>query len=90
MSTTLPDTTAAAVNRALINARRALGGPTAGHVLTLVVAADGHDHSATVQATAQAPDIAFEKVFGLVLGRNGNAADLGRFASSRFLVQFGT
>ena len=53
MSTTLADTTSAAVEKALIAARRAHGGPTAGHVLTLIVVADGHDHATAVQAACR-------------------------------------
>ncbi|MGQ0465430.1 MAG: glucose-6-phosphate dehydrogenase assembly protein OpcA [Sporichthyaceae bacterium] len=53
MSTTLPDTTSQEIERALIAARRAHGGPAAGHVLTLIVVADGHDDSTAVQAACR-------------------------------------
>jgi glucose-6-phosphate dehydrogenase assembly protein OpcA len=53
MSVSLSDTNAAAVDRALILARRMHGGPTAGHVLTLIVAADGHDHDDAVEASCR-------------------------------------
>lgn len=53
MSTTLSDTTSPEIDRALIAARRAHGGPTAGHVLTLIVAADGHDHDPAIRATCR-------------------------------------
>lgn len=53
MSTTLADTTSNEVQRALVTSRRAHGGPTAGHVLTLIVAADGHDETPSVQAACR-------------------------------------
>jgi glucose-6-phosphate dehydrogenase assembly protein OpcA len=53
MSTTLADTTSNEVQRALVASRRAHGGPTAGHVLTLIVAADGHDETPSVQAACR-------------------------------------
>jgi glucose-6-phosphate dehydrogenase assembly protein OpcA len=51
VSNTLSDTSAADIDRALVDARRAHGGPTAGHVLTLLVAAESHEHNAAIQAT---------------------------------------
>jgi len=51
VSTKLPDTTAGAIDRALLDARRAHGGPPAGHVLTLVVAAESSDAREAIRAT---------------------------------------
>lgn len=53
MSTTLADCTSNAVQKALMAARRAHGGATTGHVLTLIVAADGHDDAPSVQAASR-------------------------------------
>jgi glucose-6-phosphate dehydrogenase assembly protein OpcA len=53
VSTTLADTTSNAIQKALIAARRVHGGPAAGHVLTLIVAASGHEDSRAVQAACR-------------------------------------
>jgi glucose-6-phosphate dehydrogenase assembly protein OpcA len=53
MSTTLADCTSNDIQKALMTARRAHGGATAGHVLTLIVAADGHDDTPSVQAACR-------------------------------------
>jgi hypothetical protein len=53
VSTSLADTSAAEINKALITVRRAHGGPTAGHVMTLVVAAEGMGSGPAVQATCR-------------------------------------
>ncbi len=53
MSTTLADTTSNAIEKALVGARRVHGGLTSGHVLTLIVATDGHDDSTAVQAACR-------------------------------------
>jgi glucose-6-phosphate dehydrogenase assembly protein OpcA len=49
----LADTTAGEINRALITSRQAHGGPTAGHVMTLIVASDGLGSGPAVQATCR-------------------------------------
>lgn len=56
MSTRLTDTTASAVGRALITARRAGGGSATGQVLTLIVLAEGDDHDDAVAAAAGTAD----------------------------------
>jgi glucose-6-phosphate dehydrogenase assembly protein OpcA len=53
MSTSLADTSAGEIGKALIAARRAHGGPAAGHVMTLIVAAEGMGHGPAVQATCR-------------------------------------
>jgi glucose-6-phosphate dehydrogenase assembly protein OpcA len=53
MSLSLADTSAGEINKALITARRAHGGPTAGHVMTLIVAAEGMGSGPAVQATCR-------------------------------------
>jgi glucose-6-phosphate dehydrogenase assembly protein OpcA len=53
MSVSLANTTAGEINKALINARRAHGGPTAGHVMTLIVAAEGMGSGPAVHATCR-------------------------------------
>ncbi|HEY2833888.1 MAG TPA: glucose-6-phosphate dehydrogenase assembly protein OpcA [Sporichthyaceae bacterium] len=53
MSTSLADTSAGEINKALITARRAQGGPTAGHVMTLIVAAEGMGSGPAVHATCR-------------------------------------
>lgn len=53
MSVDLKDTTAAAIDRALLAARRAGGGPASGQVLTLVIAADADDHLDAVEAATR-------------------------------------
>ncbi len=52
MSTTLKDTTASAINRALIATRRAGGSQATGQVLTLVVVTDDDAHADAVEAAA--------------------------------------
>lgn len=53
MSEQLTDTTASAIDRALLAARRAGGGPATGQVLTLVIAADADDHLEAVEAATR-------------------------------------
>jgi glucose-6-phosphate dehydrogenase assembly protein OpcA len=53
VSTSLADTSAGEINKALIASRRALGGPTAGHVMTLIVATEGLGSGPAVQATCR-------------------------------------
>jgi glucose-6-phosphate dehydrogenase assembly protein OpcA len=53
MSLSLADTSAGAINKALSDVRRAHGGPTAGHVMTLIVATDGLGNGPAVQSTCR-------------------------------------
>jgi glucose-6-phosphate dehydrogenase assembly protein OpcA len=53
VSVDLKDTTAAAIDRALLAARRAGGGPASGQVLTLVIAAEADDHMEAVEAATR-------------------------------------
>jgi glucose-6-phosphate dehydrogenase assembly protein OpcA len=53
VSTSLADTSAGEIDKALIRARQALGGPTAGHVMTLIVATEGLGSGPAVQATCR-------------------------------------
>ncbi|GGZ90921.1 glucose-6-phosphate dehydrogenase assembly protein OpcA [Streptomyces subrutilus] len=54
MRTELTDTTASKINRALLEARRAIGSPTMGLVLTLVVATDEENAYDAVRAASEA------------------------------------
>lgn len=73
MSTVLKDITAADVDRALLSARRAHGGPTAGHVLTLLVAAEDNDHETPIRAACQTAVEHPSRI--LVLRKHPDAAD---------------
>ncbi|HZE67794.1 MAG TPA: glucose-6-phosphate dehydrogenase assembly protein OpcA [Sporichthyaceae bacterium] len=53
MSTSLSDTSASEINKALSDVRRAHGGPTAGHVMTLIMITDGHGNGPEVQSTCR-------------------------------------
>jgi glucose-6-phosphate dehydrogenase assembly protein OpcA len=53
MSVSLADTSAGEVNKALVAARQAHGGPAAGHVMTLIVATEGLGSGPAVQATCR-------------------------------------
>lgn len=54
MRTELTDTTSSKVNRALLEARRAIGSPTMGLVLTLVIATDEENAYDAVRAASEA------------------------------------
>ncbi|OKK18151.1 oxidoreductase [Streptomyces sp. CB00455] len=54
MRTELTDTTSSKINRALLEARRAIGSPTLGLVLTLVVATDEENAYDAVRAASEA------------------------------------
>ncbi|MEU7552934.1 glucose-6-phosphate dehydrogenase assembly protein OpcA [Streptomyces sp. NPDC044571] len=54
MRTELTDTTSSKVNRALLDARRAIGSPTMGLVLTLVIATDEENAYDAVRAASEA------------------------------------
>ncbi|MEU9299171.1 glucose-6-phosphate dehydrogenase assembly protein OpcA [Streptomyces sp. NPDC048269] len=54
MRTELTDTTSSKINRALLEARRAIGSPTTGLVLTLVVATDEENAYDAVRAASEA------------------------------------
>jgi glucose-6-phosphate dehydrogenase assembly protein OpcA len=53
MSTSLSDTTASEITKALSGVRRAHGGLTAGHVMTLIMITDGHGNGPAVQSTCR-------------------------------------
>ncbi len=81
MSELLKDTTAAAVNKALITARRAGGSQATGQVLTLVVVTDDDEHAEAVDA---AVSTASEHPSRILVARCRPGADSARLDAEVF------